>query len=195
MKNINNEIKKKELIINAARELFIEKGIDNVSMRNIAKKIHYSPTTLYIYFSNKNDILKTLTQDYFNEYAEMYEKILNDTEKDCLENLKLYMRVYVERAMENPGLYKLMTKLFSETESFKLGISNAGRGYEILVLLTERCIKTGKIKMTNKQLVAQILWINTHGLCSLLTSRPSFHWENVEELINESINTVVKGVC
>jgi AcrR family transcriptional regulator len=194
MKNLVNEINKKELIINAAKELFIEKGIDNVSMRNIAKKINYSPTTLYIYFSNKTDILKKLAEDYFRDYADMYEEILRNTEVDPLDNLKHYMKVYVERAMTNPGMYKLMTKLFAESESFNLGISNAGRGYEILVELTKRCIDAGEISAGQEQMKAQILWINTHGLCSLLASRPSFHWEKVDELIKLSINTIIKGM-
>ena len=41
------------LIIDAARELFVTRGIDAVSMREIAKKINYSATTLYNHFADK----------------------------------------------------------------------------------------------------------------------------------------------
>ncbi|MCC6839251.1 MAG: helix-turn-helix transcriptional regulator, partial [Flavobacteriales bacterium] len=40
----------KRAILNAARELFLERGYDRTSMRMIAQRIAYSPTTIYIYF-------------------------------------------------------------------------------------------------------------------------------------------------
>ena len=35
-------------ILSAARELFVNEGYENVSMRKIAHKIEYSPTTIYL---------------------------------------------------------------------------------------------------------------------------------------------------
>ena len=35
-------------ILDAARNLFIKDGYENVSMRKIAEKIEYSPTTIYL---------------------------------------------------------------------------------------------------------------------------------------------------
>jgi len=37
-------------ILDAARTLFVERGIEAVTMRQIAKQINYSATTLYHYF-------------------------------------------------------------------------------------------------------------------------------------------------
>ena len=51
---------KKELrgeILDAARDLFLREGYENVSMRKIAEKIEYSPTTIYLYFQDKADLL------------------------------------------------------------------------------------------------------------------------------------------
>ena len=39
-------------ILSAARELFVNEGYENVSMRKIANKIEYSPTTIYLYFKD-----------------------------------------------------------------------------------------------------------------------------------------------
>ena len=40
-------------IIAAARELFVNEGYENVSMRKIADKIEYSPTMIYLYFKTR----------------------------------------------------------------------------------------------------------------------------------------------
>ena len=100
--NINSDkVDVKKIILLAAKELFLEHGIDNVSMRKIANKINYSPTTIYIYYSNKNDILKHLAQDYFSEYAKDYDDILANRERSSLENLIVFMKLYINRALTN----------------------------------------------------------------------------------------------
>ena len=44
-------------ILDAARVLFLEKGFEKTSIRNIADLIEYSPGTIYLYFKDKNEIL------------------------------------------------------------------------------------------------------------------------------------------
>jgi AcrR family transcriptional regulator len=184
----------KQMIANAARELFIENGIESVSMRKIADKIEYSPTTLYNYYANKTDILKTLVEDYFKEYALEAEKHLADTSRDPIENLKAYMKLSVHRAIGNPGMYRLMSSLFSESAHVKFGISGAGKGYNNLKELCQRCINTHKIPKGNIDIQTQALWAVTHGLSSLFANRPSFNWENLEELMDTAISAVIKGL-
>ena len=52
--------KRKELILNAAEEIIISEGIDNISIRKIANKIEYSPAIIYYYFKNKDEIINSL---------------------------------------------------------------------------------------------------------------------------------------
>jgi AcrR family transcriptional regulator len=60
------ERQKEELrgkILEAAKALFIERGFEETSIRNIAEKIEYSPTTIYLYFKDKDDIFYSLHQE------------------------------------------------------------------------------------------------------------------------------------
>jgi len=43
-------------ILDAARDLFVAEGYDNVSIRKIAERIEYSPAAIYGYFPSKDDI-------------------------------------------------------------------------------------------------------------------------------------------
>jgi hypothetical protein len=47
----------RQLILDHSMKLFVEEGFSHVSMRKIAERIQYSPTTLYLYFQDKNEIL------------------------------------------------------------------------------------------------------------------------------------------
>ena len=50
----------RRLMLDAALTLFREKGLDAVSIRNIAEMIEYSPATIYLYYKDKSEILSAL---------------------------------------------------------------------------------------------------------------------------------------
>jgi AcrR family transcriptional regulator len=53
----------RQAILDAARELFIAEGYQNVSMRKIADRIEYSPAAIYSYFPAKDDIFFALAAE------------------------------------------------------------------------------------------------------------------------------------
>jgi AcrR family transcriptional regulator len=52
-------------ILDAARDLFVAEGYQNVSIRKIAEKIEYSPAAIYSYFPSKDDIFLALAEEGF----------------------------------------------------------------------------------------------------------------------------------
>ena len=52
-------------ILDAARELFVTHGYQEVSIRKIAERIEYSPAAIYGYFPSKDDIFFALAEDGF----------------------------------------------------------------------------------------------------------------------------------
>lgn len=56
----NKDENKKENIFNATIQLINEIGFSETSMSKIAKKAGVSPSTIYVYFENKNDMINKL---------------------------------------------------------------------------------------------------------------------------------------
>ena len=52
-------------ILDAARDLFVAEGYQNVSIRKIADRIEYSPAAIYSYFPSKDDIFFALAEEGF----------------------------------------------------------------------------------------------------------------------------------
>jgi AcrR family transcriptional regulator len=52
-------------ILDAARDLFVAEGYQNVSIRKIADRIEYSPAAIYSYFPSKDDIFFELAEEGF----------------------------------------------------------------------------------------------------------------------------------
>ncbi|MCZ8522715.1 helix-turn-helix domain containing protein [Paenibacillus mucilaginosus] len=51
---------KNEAIFKATIQLLNEIGFSDISMSKIAKRAHVSPSTIYVYFENKEDMLSKL---------------------------------------------------------------------------------------------------------------------------------------
>ncbi len=63
-----DEIKsERELILKNALEIIQEKGVNNLSMRTIAKKCNYSATKIYYYYESRDEIVFALIENGFNE--------------------------------------------------------------------------------------------------------------------------------
>jgi AcrR family transcriptional regulator len=50
-------------ILAAARELIAKEGYESVSMRKIAERIEYSPTTIYLYFRDKEELVREVCEE------------------------------------------------------------------------------------------------------------------------------------
>ncbi|MEI9814713.1 MAG: TetR/AcrR family transcriptional regulator [Acidobacteriota bacterium] len=55
----------RQKILSAATELFLQNGFETVSMRKIAEKIEYAPSTIYLYFEDKDEICSAIGTEAF----------------------------------------------------------------------------------------------------------------------------------
>src|SRR5262249_28540717 len=94
-------------IIDAARDLFIEEGYDKTSMRRVAEKIEDSPTTIYLYFSDKKELLQCVCDSSFAKLVQALEEISKDT-RDPLKNLRAGLKAYIDFGLKNPNDYSLI---------------------------------------------------------------------------------------
>src|SRR2546427_9900091 len=59
----------RQAILTAAGELFLEQGYERFSLRKVAERIGYSPTTIYLYFRDKDDLLFTVVDEGFERFG------------------------------------------------------------------------------------------------------------------------------
>ena len=106
-------------ILDAARELFITEGFENVSMRKIAEKIEYSATTIYLHFQDKADLLDCVCEETLQKLENRLSAI-RETAPDPLERLRQGLRAYIDFGLEYPNDYRvaflLEFKPFAEAE-------------------------------------------------------------------------------
>ena len=76
----------KDKIIKTAIELFNMQGTKAISTNHIAKEMDISPGNLYYHFRNKNDIIRSISNQFSSEIGSVFQFHL-DTISDFSENL------------------------------------------------------------------------------------------------------------
>src|SRR5512143_3975970 len=88
------KLETRDKILDAARELFITRGYEGVSMRKVAEKIEYSPTAIYVHFADKEDLFHQLCQEDFARLAAVFHGA--GMPSDPVERIQQIGRVYVQ---------------------------------------------------------------------------------------------------
>lgn len=69
------ETRMRDAIKNAAFMLMAEKGLEKVSMREIAEKVHVTKPVLYYYFKNKEDLCSSIIEDHEQAFCNQLEAV------------------------------------------------------------------------------------------------------------------------
>jgi AcrR family transcriptional regulator len=185
-------------ILDAASELFVRDGYENMSMRRIADKIEYSPTTIYIYFKDKAELLEQVCKETFGRLVQRLTKIMEQP-GDPVDRLKKGLIAYIEFGLENPHHYRttFMMAIPEGLDEKKLHQDNSPgmQAFAFLIQGVTDCIKAGKMRATNVELAAQTLWAGIHGITSLLITHEAFPWVGREKVIHFTVDTLVGGLA
>ena len=74
-KSVQRELTR-EMIMDAARDLFVKKGYQHVSMRQIAKELNYSHGAIYYHFQNKAELFYALVEEHFGLLEQELDRIM-----------------------------------------------------------------------------------------------------------------------
>lgn len=113
--------KKKQAIIQAALQLFKDKGFKETSIKSIAEAAEVSPVSIYNYFGSKDNLVALCVNDLFEEITQQAENILNSdldfkTKLDhafalCQEKMSQQISAYFQDKMVEDSVFStLLTK-------------------------------------------------------------------------------------
>jgi AcrR family transcriptional regulator len=93
-------------ILDAARDLFVAEGYQNVSIRKIAERIEYSPAAIYGYFPSKDDIFFALAEEGFKLLSA--PRGMGQAETLPLDRIRAIFWRFYEFSREHPQYFWLM---------------------------------------------------------------------------------------
>lgn len=104
-----NKIEKLQRIREATRELFVEKGYDETTTREIAIRAGVGIGTVFIYAENKRDLLFLVANDELDEVSRKCEAGVSD-DASCLQNLLTIFRQHYRFFAKQPALSRLLLR-------------------------------------------------------------------------------------
>lgn len=184
------QIRRRQEIFNACVNIFLEKGFQETSMREIAEVAGMGKSTLYDYFKTKDEIMVFVFEQELNEMISRAQTIaMHNT--DAEERLRRIMEMHLQFLVENKNLF---LKLSIEAQRLKLEsqkrIQNGRYEYQDLLRgLIEEGIREGTFRKVDPLLAARLL---VHATAPVVfASRPT---GTPQEMLKEAMDIFLKGI-
>ena len=162
----------RQAILDAARDILVQKGIEGLSLRAIARAIDYSPAGLYEYFSGKEEIVCAVADEGHIRLRDAMARV--DNTLDPAEHLFQLGRAYLRFAEENPDYFMLMFTTLPQHDPSENKELNDMMGeqssFPILWNAVQRGIDSGTFKEREGFGVQEMVfssWFHMHGLAML----------------------------
>lgn len=197
--NDRKEREKEELrgaILAAAKSLFLQKGFEKTSIRNIADGIEYSPGIIYHYFKDKNEIFHALHQEGFAALTQKMSVL--SAVSNPMERLKAMGKIYMAFAKNNPDMYSLM--FIKEAPIDHLAHHNdekwkeGNNTFSFLRNTVQECMNSGVFSGHELEPLTYMIWSVVHGMASLkICGRCEvIYLENQETIMEEAYLSFTK---
>lgn len=184
-------------ILQAARKLMSAEGAEGVSIRKIAEMIEYSPSNIYHYFKNKEDIIEKIISDDYGMILKALST-LKTKGKTPKEKMRESAASYISLAVEMGDSYKNMMQNSSPAVLAHTAVLHKGAAAErpsiaMLCKVLHEFSALSNSSDAELEAVAQVIWSIAFGLSM------RFIVENVEEqqrlcLVNQAIELIVRSL-
>ena len=191
----------RELIVDVARELFVARGVEAVTMREIAKRIGYSATSIYLHFADKDAVLRAICDTDFLALATSLKNILQIA--NPIERLHAMGRGYAAFALTHPNHYRMMfmtERTPCDPAASSLQQNNAEQdAYFQLKSVVSDVYAAGcfRADLHDADLIAQTIWAGMHGVCALqinMSEDKWIEWSNISDRLQLMQDVMMRGL-
>jgi AcrR family transcriptional regulator len=182
-------------ILDAALELFVADGYSQVSIRNVAAKVEYSPGAIYSYFPSKDAIFFALAEEGFRLLGA--GQFADPPIADPLGDVRDTIWRFYEFSKQQPQYFALV---FLDRR-----VPRIGREYEQFAFMTElrnrvrarvqRCIDEGIFPPTvHADVALRLLWAPIIGITTFKLSQRMPPDVDADALVRDAIDTTIAGL-
>jgi len=186
-------------ILDAARELFVREGYENVSIRKIAERIEYSPPAIYGYFPSKDDIFFALAEEGFRLLCDRgaTARALAADGPPSLDRVRAVFRRLYEFSRDQPQYFALMfvdrsvPRISREYERFAFAREMKGN----IIREIAACVDAGLLPRSTEPAAAmRVLMIGVVGVAVLSLSERLAPGESADQLASDVIDVTIAGL-
>lgn len=174
-RRVREKEQKRINMLDAAEFVLLEKGLDHLSMEDVAEKAEVSKGSLYQYFQNKNDLVLGICYRATHLLNESFKEVLESKRKGLMLVRELGER-YLNYVKDHPQYYSSMkfldnlgsSEVDGESDYLELCTKNRQEGFRLVVEAIQRGIDDGSIKNDfPAEQLALLFWSTSHGVVTI----------------------------
>jgi AcrR family transcriptional regulator len=183
------------IIIEAAKKLFHEEGVDAVSMRRISAEVGMGAMTLYKYFKNKNDILYFIWDEFFSAlFNNLNDEINSELSGKAL--LKRLFHTYLQYWMDNPNHFRMIFLNEDKGDQDNYFVDRSSIESKIFDVFLPTIHQTLKgVEKDQSEFIVQSLFCYMNGIALNLITISEYSWPRYFDLLEQQLNLVIDGYC
>lgn len=189
----------KKRILDAALYVVINQGFSNLSMRKIASRLGVTATTIYNYYSSRDELYFFIR---IRGFEFLHETLVAnyDSKSQPHERLCAAVRAYVQFGADNPDYYEIMF-LSRDVPKFldcfgapfeAFAASEKETAMNVFLFIAKAISENGNIPPEQAQYTTIKLWTELNGIVSLLNSRLL---REVEEDTGQLVESLTADIC
>ena len=162
-------------LLDAARDLYLDKGLSGFSLRAVAREVGVTAPAVYRHFESRDALLIALLDEAYSRFVSYLKPA--EAAESPEERMEQVGNAYLDFALEQPGYYTLMFTAQPMLEAGDLPEQLVARMHDSFGLLQSRvieCMASGwRIAPGDPAVISKTIWALSHGLVSLYLAG---HW-------------------
>jgi AcrR family transcriptional regulator len=156
----------KEACVRAAREVIAERGVEQLSLREVSRKLGVSHQAPYKHYASRDHLLAEVMRRCFESFARALDARPHDD--DAMADLGSLGRRYLAYAQENPLEYRLMFGTpWPELAEHPALVRDAVHAFDVLRGVLRRLMGDAGVSRAQVDLHAMFIWSAMHGLAGI----------------------------
>ncbi|GIU86755.1 MAG: TetR family transcriptional regulator [Acidimicrobiia bacterium] len=183
-------------IVAAARDLVAAEGLDACSVRRVAARLGVTAPALYAHIDDKDDLLRAVAELEFTRLIERFDAI-GATEPDPLARVRAHARAYVDHALEDPALFRVMF-LYRPAWSPQPNAQElplATKAFEHAAAAVEEAMAAGRLRAGDPLLASLAIWSAAHGVATVILAGIDLGPEYERRLADTVVDAVISGLA
>ena len=185
----------RKLLLDSAAAVFVEVGLEALSMRKVAERAGYTATTLYRYFEDKDELVFAMVSEGLAAFTAALREG-RDGGDDPLSQIEGMGLAYVRFGLDHPTLYRL---LFIQRPDF-LGRPRGDvqtlrvESFSLLREAVSHAMGTGAAAPGDAAAVSISLWAVVHGVASLAITMPGVSRTQADQMAAQAVGWCIQGI-
>lgn len=167
----DRELLSRRAIVARAVAIVDEDGVEALSLRSLARDLGVSAPALYDHILSKDDLLRLVAAEGYAELAARWDLI---DDGDVLTWLRASSHVYVDFALDRPGVFQVMFRFRPAMVEGPGEIEDdaATALFERALAMITRAVAEGLLTAAPAAELALASWAATHGVAVVLSMSP-----------------------